>query len=526
MLKQIKLLSKLRLINLFGFNEARHCREKKRRARLIGMLALYAFLALLMMFYVGLMCYGIAKIGAGDKIPLCLAVVSSLVVLGFTTLRVGPALFDLRDYEILISLPLRPTAVIVSRFLTMYISNAALTLCVLLPGMVVCGALLRPGFLYYPMMLLGSLLLPLVPMTVAMLLGTLVYMASSRMKRRNAAVLLLSVIAMAAVLVLPVLLARLQPDRLILSVRALFDRLRGFYPPAGWFGDAVAEGNAALYLAFALGSIAFFGIAAALVGRKYPAICALLGSHRTRGSFHMASQRSSAPFLALYKREIRRYFASPIYVLNTAVGFVMAIIVSAAVLFSGLGVLLDEFPIPVELVPRMAAFILAFCYTLSPTTASSISLEGRNWWLVKSLPVRSREILGSKLMLNLTLALPAWLVSTVLLCVALKPSGWIALWLVLLPLGYILFSGVLGLWINLKLPSFNWENESVPVKQGKAVFMAMLVGMASSILPAVGMALLPAQFRDFFSAAVLILLACAAGLLYRSCMRCDLTGIY
>ena len=137
MIRQIKLLTWLKLVNLLGFNEARSSRDKKQRAKTVAMLALYGIVALILMAYVGLMCWGIAKMGAGSVIPLCLAVVSSLVVLAFTVLRVGPVLFETGDYEMLISLPVRPTAVVVSRFASMYFSNAGMTLAVLLPGMIV-----------------------------------------------------------------------------------------------------------------------------------------------------------------------------------------------------------------------------------------------------------------------------------------------------------------------------------------------------------------------------------------------------
>ncbi len=525
MIRQIRLLSWLKLVNLFGFNEARRSRDRKKKAKLVAMLALYGVLALIMMAYIGLMCYGVVKLWAGSAVPLCLAVLSCLVVLVFTVLRAGPMLYETGDYEMLVSLPVRPTAVVVSRFAVLYFSNAALTFCVLLPGMAVCGVMLKMGFSFYLMMLLGALILPLIPMTIAMLLGMLVYMLSSRVKRKNLAVLVLSLLATLAVLVLPMFVAKMQPDRLILSVRALLDGLRGFYPPAGWFGDAVTAGDWGTYLLFALGSAAFFGIAAGVVGRKFRSICGLLNSHRSRSDFRMTTQHRSGVLHALYRREMKRYLASPIYVLNTGVGYLMAVLLSAAVLFAGVGAILDELPVPLELAPRMLAFILAFCYSLCPTTTSAISLEGKSWWLVKSLPVDAKMVMNSKLLVNLSIALPCWAASTILLLIGLKPSGMAALWLALLPLAYVCFSGCLGLWINLKLPMFNWENESQPVKQGKAVALCMLCSMACAVLPAIALALLPATFRDACSAALLLCLLGCAGLLYRSCVRCNLGKI-
>jgi len=524
MLRQIKLLAKLRLVNFFGINEARYGKKPRRRLKLVGFALLYAYLALVLMGMVALMCYGLAALGAGEKIPLCLAVSSGMVVLMFTVLRAGPTLFDLKDYEILSALPLKPAAIIVSRFLTMYLSNAAMTLGVLLPGAIVCGAMLRPGLMYYPMLLLGALLLPLIPMTVAMLLGMLVYMLSARMKRKNLAVMLLSVLALAVVMLLPIWLERQQPERLILGLQTLLDGMRGFYPPAGWFADAVVEGNILKYLAFALGSAAFFGVAAWLVGRRYASICALLGSHRSRRSFRMTAQESRGALYALYRRELKRFAASPIYMLNCGMGYVLAVILSGVMLFSGAGSILN-LPIPTQLLPRMIVFVLAFCYTLSPTTCCSISLEGRHWWLAKSLPVSNREILGSKLLVNLSLVLPAWVLSSALLCICMKPVGSVMLWLLLLPLAYALFASVLGLRINLRMPNFKWENEAVPVKQGKALLLTMLSGMAASILPAVGMAALPEKWHDPMSALLLVLLVGGAAILCCSCLRVDLRQV-
>lgn len=521
MLRQIRLLARLRLINLFGFNEARFGKDKK-KWRLTAMLLLYALLALVMMGYAGLMSYGLVALGAGESVPLCMATVCGVVVLVFTLLRAGATLFDLRDHELLAALPLNAAAVIVSRFLTMYLSNAALTLSVLLPSTAVCGVLLKPSLSYYPMMLLGALFLPLIPMTVAMLAGMLVYFLSARMKRRNLMTVALTLLFTLAALLLPAWLERQEPDVLLPGLRSLLERLRGYYPPAGWFADAVTGASLMRYLAFALGSAAFFGAAAYLVGRKHAAICAALGDRRSSRSYRMNGQRRRTALFALYRRELKRFFASPIYVMNCGIGYLLAILLGVELLFGDVSALSE---LPEELVPRLVVFVLAFVYGLAPSTACSISMEGKQWWITKSLPLPNSLILGSKLLANLTLALPCYFISTALLLIALRPNGLIALWLVLLPLAYILFAAVLGLRINLRLPTLNWESEAVAVKQGKSVFFTMLSGLLSALLPALAIGFAPEMWRDAISTALLALLLLLTALLYRSCMRCRLEEI-
>lgn len=522
---QLRLLARLRIINILGINEARHSGEGRRRIRLLAMLALYLLLACMLMFCVGAICFSAAKLGVGSVVPLCLAVVCALVTLMFTLLRAGPMLFDLRDYEMLSALPLHPTAIIVSRYLNLYLSNAALTLAVLLPGAIACGIVLHPGAGYYLMLLMGAFTLPLIPMTIAMLVGMLIYMLSARFRRRSAAVLVLYLLATLAAMLLPVWMQRMQPDRLILSLRSLLDRVRGFYPPAGWFADGVTEANLPLYLGFSLGSILFFLLAATLVGRRYHAICTMLAARRSRHSFRLTAQRRTGSLAALYRREIKRYLASPIYVLNTAVGPILAVVLSCVLLFSGVGELLADFPLPIELAPRMLPFLLGLLLALSPSTSSAISMEGRQWWLIKSLPVATASVMHGKLLVNLTIALPAWLLSSVLSCLALRPAVGTFILLILLPLGYVLFTTLLGLRLNLAFPSFSWDNESIPVKQGKPVLFGMLSAMLACLLPAVAVALLPASHADLVSAITCMLLLAASALLWRSIAGFDLRHV-
>lgn len=301
--------------------------------------------------------------------------------------------------------------------------------------------------------------------------------------------------------------------------------MRGIYPPAGWFADGVVDANLPRYLGFTIGSIALFLLAATLVGRRYAAVCAMLSARRSGRGFRMTAQRGADVRFALYRRELRRYFASPIYVLNTVVGPILAVVLSGALLFSGVGTFLTEFPIPIALAPRMVAFLLGLLLAMSPTTASSVSMEGRQWRLLKSLPIHTAAVAQGKLLVNFTIAAPAWALSSALAIIALRPEGGALVWLILMPAACVLFSTLLGLGLNLAFPSFGWENETTPVKQGKPVLFCMLAALLCSMLPAAATALLPARYADALGALVFALLIVASALLYRSIIRLDLRSL-
>ena len=56
---------------------------------------------------------------------------------------------------------------------------------------------------------------------------------------------------------------------------------------------------------------------------------------------------------------------------------------------------------------------------------------------------------------------------------------------VLLPLVFLLFSIVLGLFFNRLFPVLNWDNEARVVKQSASVGFSMLAGIVSLLIPAI-----------------------------------------
>ena len=528
MWKQIKLLSALQLCNLFGINEVRYSRDPKKRKRLISMACLYVFLILLMGFYVGGLAYGFILVGVADIIPLYLSAVTSVVILMFTIFQAGPVLFNLKTYDNTIVLPVRATAIVISRLLTMYLFNAALSFLVLFPGTLVSGIFLKPELSFYLMMLLGAFFLPLIPMTIAMILGALIYGISSRMKHKNLAVIILSILVVLIPLLSPLLLPKGNETtdvELVKMISTALTQAGSLYPPAVWFADSIGAANWGSYLLFSVGSVIFFGVFAAIIGWKFKSICTALNSHAAKRNYIMGKQRRRSSLVALYRKELRRYFASSIYVVNTFIGYFLAVFISLAILIFGTEAILKELTLPSGLEMQLIPFLLAAVCAISPTTTSAISIEGKQWWVLKTLPVNSEIVFISKILVNLTIALPCYILSTILLCIGLKPTGLDLLWLILIPLIYNLFTAVLGLVINIKMPMFSWESETVPVKQSRAVIVTMMIGFISVVIPVAMLLILPTQWRGLILLGAGTLLLALTWMMYRWSKKVRLVDI-
>ena len=160
----------------------------------------------------------------------------------------------------------------------------------------------------------------------------------------------------------------------------------------------------------------------------------------------------------------------------------------------------DLLPMLLELLPTLGVskdqvcalggLLIAMFTGMCCTTSASISLEGKQLWLIKSLPVDGWQVLLSKLMVNWTLVLPASVIFSVVLCALLSFPAQGTLLALLLPLLLSLLFPILGLMINLKLHSFDWTNETAVVKQSASVSIAVFMGMLAPIGLAVAFFLL------------------------------------
>lgn len=520
-MNNIKLLARLQLINSFGLNEARYCKDLKKRRRARMLLGVYAFLGVIIAVYAGALAFVYAYTDMAEIIPAYAMVVVSIVVLFMTIIKSGEGIFNMRTYERLAALPVKSVDIVISRFAAMYLINLALAALVTLPCAAIYAAYVNPGVSFYVMTLFSIALAPLLAMTIATILGAAVVAISSRIKRKNLVSIALMLIFSLGAMALPLLAVRggdTEADFARLA-GSLVDKLCAAYPPARLFSDAALNADWGAFALFAALSIGAFGALIYLLQLRFFKICSLLSATRAGGKYVVRALERRDARKALYIREMKRYVSSSIYVMNTSIGAILALIAGVALLIAGVGTIDDALG-DGGFTARILPFAVSFMYVLSPTTTSAISIEGKHWWILRTLPIETRDIINAKLSVNITIALPAWLISTILLEIAVGGSFAVAF----IPLAYILFSTILGLWMNIKLPIMEWDNETVVVKQSGAVGFSMLIGIASLLPPVAATLLLPALSAWIAVCACLILFGVAA-LIYIKLIRVDLAAV-
>ncbi len=490
--RQIRLLTGLFLRSLFGFNEFRFTGDKKKKSRYLLMGAAWLMVVFMLVSYVCGASYGLIVAGAGELAVAMPVVCVSVIIFFFTMIKAGPVLFDNRAFEKQIALPVELRAIIVSRFLSMYLTNLLLTMLVMIPGMAVYGLMEEPGIVFYLYGLAGSLFVPLLPLTAASVAGALIAGIGSRWKQKNLAMILLTMVLVCGILVgsfgMSDGISRMDEgalEEMLLQITpALKAGVRRIYLPALWLSGAMVEGRFSQLLLFATVPLGGFVIFLEILRPFYTKICSLLGESAAgnRKNLSLKALKEKSFLRSMTERELRHYFSSVVYVTNTMVGAMMMVILAVGTAVMGKEAI--DGLLGVEgIAERTIPVLLGMLPAMMPLTACSISMEGKQWWMMQTFPVSEKALARSKVLADLLVVFPFYLVSELALLIALKPDMGDIVSLVTVPAAYILFSARLGLAINRRFPVFDWENETRAVKQSTSVFLTVLAGMISGAVP-------------------------------------------
>lgn len=513
-------LTKLQLLSSFGLNKALHTKDPaERRKALLLSITIMAGVLMIGAFsfsYSFMMAMAFEELGRMDLLLAIMMAVTSIVGFFTTVYKASGVLFSYKDYDMIMSLPVKTSHVVASRVLQLYVMNLFFTLLVMLPAGAVYAIQVNPGVLFYLFFLMTLLFITLLPIIAATIIGALISWVSSRFRASK----MISVVFTFAVLILFMLGSfNLNGDQQELADMGagLGDAIFKLYPLASVYVDAVCSYRVSSLIFFIALSVLAFVLFSAVLATRYKAIHTGLMTSHSGSRYTMKPLQANSAFKALYLKELRRYFSSANYVLNTGIGMVLLLVMSVSLLFVSsekLGVVLD-IPQLSEYLSTLSPLVVSLFVVLSCTTASSISLEGNHLWILQSSPVSKPAIILSKVAVNLTITLPVIAVSWVLLIYTLQ-AGWMeSILMLVIPVIYACYSAMLGVIVNLKLPKLDWTSEVAVIKQSAAVLVSMILGFISLVVPAALFMLLRSVNGNLILLGYGILMAAVCAGMYR-----------
>lgn len=523
-------LIKVNLLQRFGINEVRYSRDPAKKRRLAVTAVVIAGVGLVLMAYIIGMAIMLCTVGAAESVPAVMMVLVSVVIFFFTLFKAGSVLFQMQTYEMLIALPITVRDIVVSRFFTMYLEDTVMTAFLMIPGCAVYAFYARTGILFWFMTVLGIFAIPLLPLVVSSILSVIITAAGARIKHKNVIMLVLSMLLVVGILIAAYLPVLLNPGQEMSLVdlgnigSMIADQINSSYFMAALYTDAVVGGNAPVYVLFLTISVLPFLLFVFLVERYFVRICTALVAKTAKGNYSMKKLRQQTVLKALYQKELKRYFASNVYVMNTAIGYVMTILLALVVAVMGPDKLQEVIPIP-GLTGKILPFLLAWTVVMAAVSASSISIEGKNWWIPMSLPLDAKELVQGKVMMHLSLALPTCVLAAAVLSIRLYREPVTLLMAFLIPAAYSVLTAVMGIVINQHLPMMKWDNEVVVVKQSAATMTSIFSSFLLAGAPMAAVIAAPESMEVWMELLIVLLLLAVSVFLYIRAIKFDFRKI-
>lgn len=492
-------LLKLQLNQRFGFSAIR-AGFRDEPKKMIGKMAIFitAMIGILsiVVMYAWLLYQIIPSFQeAGlEGLVLGLALLVSMVLVFFMGLiyLIG-MLFFAKDTEFLFSLPIPQRTVFASKFSMVLFGEIGTGAVMLLPAFVIFGILTKVEFMFWLRMIPVVLLAPCIPLGISGILALLLMRFNALWRRRDLLTiigsLLLLVVMMAGQMYLQTSfqngMTSGEMTSMLLDQSKLLTQIVSAFPPSGWAAEGLLHGGNQLLL-FCGTSVFVLFIVLLLSNRLYQyGAIAQTETLRKNRTVHITGQtmKQKGVLHTLILREWRLIIRSPVYALNGLMVILMGPLMIILVFLTNgatqgdLAPFLDMFQNTIDTRITMLLIVALFMVIASLNTAvsTSISREGKLFYLLRVIPVSAEKQILAKFLLGFFVS--------VVVVILMAATFYL---LIGMPIMLLLSAIVLGLIANIVpialsmmadviKPKLNWNSETEAIKQNMNAIIAMIV---------------------------------------------------
>lgn len=385
------------------------------------------------------------------------------------------SLYKSKDNELLLSMPIPTKYIVLARISGVYLMGLLYSSVVMLPTLVIYFIYAKITILNIIGSFLLYIMITLVVLILSCILGYLVARLTSKLKNKSIMTVVFSLIFMALYYFVYFKASEILQN--ILTNGETYAKNIKIYAYPLYAMGKMGTGDIISLLAFSGIVIGILLLVIYILNRSFLKITTI--SDNTKKAKQIKEvKKSNSMSVALLKRELKHFISSPTYILNTAI-FSIFIVIGAIVclfryemIYESLATFYNPQTGPIWVISMTASL-----GALNDITSPSISLEGKSLWIVRTLPIKTIDILKSKIFLHLIITIPPIIFVDIIACIMFRLSILYFLLMIIMAILITSICAIGGLLINLAFANFNWTNETVAIKQNGAVIIAQFGGI-------------------------------------------------
>ena len=469
-------------MNLFIINN----KNKKKGKKSSKALPIFIYIFLMFLFFA----YSNMFMEYLENTSLEFVTITLFIFLSFILIQVegiyktSSLLFNCKDDDMLLSLPIKRSTVLFVRIFKFYVFEFLYNTVFVLPAMIAYAMRVDVSWSFYLVSFIALLLLPIIPIAISCIIGVIISSFSSRFRFKNIAQIVFTSLFFVGLMYVSFNLTNIIKD-LAASASSINDIITGLYYPAGGYNNLIMNFNVMDLLIYVGIHLGIFIVVVFLISKVYFRINTRIKSVKSKTGNKKYTIKTNSVMGALVKKELNRFIGSPVFITNAGFGLLLFIILAIVIVFKfdmfasilssqGVSITIEQAK---AYTPALLFGLVLFASFMTSITSSMISLEGRTFNILKSLPVSSEKIIYSKILMSTIVMVPCILIGDIIIFLNFDFNILEILMILVASVVLPLISGLIGIIMNIKYPKMDAINDSEVVKQSMSATVAVFLGM-------------------------------------------------
>ena len=492
-----KIISLLKAVMSQDMNLFRY--KLKKKSSKISSIMFPIFLAILVMAGIGtyavMFAYELAPLNLTHVVLTMYILFTVVITLIEGIYKTQGILFDAKDSDLLFSLPIKKSTIFFVRIFKLLVFQYLYNLLFMLPAFAVYAYFEKPGISFYLISIIMTLLIPIIPTIISALLGSIIKTISVKFKAQKLIQVLSTIIVFIGIFFLSFKLKDIITS-VVQNAMSINNTLTNIYYPAKLYIQLIQDFKIQDFLMLLainiIPTILFIYIASInyfkVISKSKET------SSSTKRKKNTQNIKTKSKIQALVSKEIKRYFSSTVYIFNTSFGIILMLVITITLcvnLDGAINAVLEGENIGLTMeqiksyIPKIYFQIVIYTACMTSITSSSISLEGKSLYILKTIPIEIRKIFKAKIITSNIITMPIMFVSKIIFFIIFRPKIKDIIFILLATIIMPTLTAVIGLLVNLKHPKLNASSDTEVVKQsassGISVLIGMVLGMVSIV---------------------------------------------
>ena len=482
----------------------RFTREKKKRWEPFVIAAAILFGGGPMYVYYILGMNGLFTIGFSlnhSEMVLTLAfIVTQVLILFFGLFYILGSFYFSHDLDTLVPLPLKPYEVLGSKFLVVMVNEYITAIPLLLPALIIFSIGTGQGIVFWFKGIFLLLTAPVIPLIIGALFVMLLMRVVNLRRNKDLLTIIGGFLGIIAIVGVNLVIQKMPKEggqdflkNLLASQTGLIEVIGRAFPPSIWATFGLSDNSLTGWGYFAL----FIGVSVALFFALlwlanlvfYKALIAgqeVSRKKRILTGIEIARQynKVTSPVLAIFIREWKLLLRTPIYVINGLTGAIMGPLMILIMFFAkGTGPNVTQL-INAIMNPEYSLYItlgglgiMLFTAGMNIVASTSVSREGKNFWIAKMIPVSPQQQILAKFLQGYSISALGIVTTSIVLGIFIKFSFPRILVIVIIGLLTSVSMTALNLLLDVLHPKLSWNSEQEAMKQNMNGGLGMLVSI-------------------------------------------------